>query len=56
MNNINLNGRSAIVTGGAKGIGFAIAERFLQSGAEITVWDIDQVRLAEARINATSKS
>ncbi len=37
MNNIDLQGRSAIVTGGAKGIGYAIAERFLQSGAELTV-------------------
>ena len=48
MNNIDLQGRRAIVTGGAKGIGYAIAERFLQSGAEITVWDIDAARLAEA--------
>ncbi len=48
MNNIDLNGRTAIVTGGAKGIGFAIAERFLQSGARVMVWDIDQARLADA--------
>ncbi|MFT5181518.1 MAG: NAD(P)-dependent dehydrogenase (short-subunit alcohol dehydrogenase family) [Alphaproteobacteria bacterium] len=48
MNNIDLNGRTAIVTGGAKGIGYAIAERFLRSGATVTVWDIDQARLAEA--------
>ena len=48
MNNIDLNGRTAIVTGGAKGIGYAIAERFLHSGATVTVWDIDQARLADA--------
>ena len=48
MNNIDLNGRTAIVTGGAKGIGYAIAERFLRSGASVTVWDIDQARLADA--------
>jgi 3-oxoacyl-[acyl-carrier protein] reductase len=48
MNNIDLQGRSAIVTGGAKGIGYAIAERCLQSGAVVTVWDIDQARLADA--------
>ena len=48
MNNIDLHGRSAIVTGGAKGIGYAIAERLLRSGATVTVWDIDQARLADA--------
>ena len=48
MNTIDLQGRSAIVTGGAKGIGYAIAERFAQSGARVTVWDIDQARLADA--------
>jgi 3-oxoacyl-[acyl-carrier protein] reductase len=48
MNNIDLQGRSAIVTGGAKGIGYAIGERLLQSGAAVTVWDIDAARLADA--------
>ncbi|TAM88669.1 3-oxoacyl-ACP reductase, partial [bacterium] len=33
MNQIDLNGRVAIVTGGARGIGYAIAHRLLQSGA-----------------------
>lgn len=48
MNNIDLTGRTAIVTGGAKGIGYAIAERLLQSGATVTVWDIDEARLTGA--------
>jgi len=48
MNNIDLNGRTAIVTGGAKGIGYAIAERLLRSGATVTVWDIDPDRLGQA--------
>ena len=48
MNNIDLAGRTAIVTGGAKGIGYAIAERLLRSGATVTLWDIDHARLADA--------
>jgi len=41
MNKIDLNGRSAIVTGGAQGFGRAIAERFIQSGAGVAIWDQD---------------
>lgn len=41
MNQIDLNDRHAIVTGGAKGIGQAIAARALASGARVTIWDID---------------
>jgi len=39
MNQIDLNGRRAIVTGGASGIGFAIVERLLASGAKVAIWD-----------------
>lgn len=47
-NAINLSGRKAIVTGGARGIGHAIASRLLESGAEVSLWDInsDTVTLA----------
>ncbi len=45
-NKIDLDGRFAVVTGGAQGIGRAIAERFLDSGAVVAIWDCDQV-LAE---------
>ncbi|MGB0572660.1 MAG: SDR family NAD(P)-dependent oxidoreductase [Alphaproteobacteria bacterium] len=44
MNQIDLNDRHAIVTGGAKGIGQAIAARALASGARMTIWDIDVAR------------
>ncbi|MGA2291559.1 SDR family NAD(P)-dependent oxidoreductase [Bradyrhizobium sp.] len=41
MNKIDLNGRSAVVTGGAQGFGRAIAERFVISGAKVAIWDHD---------------
>lgn len=41
-NHYDLNGRSAIITGGAQGIGAAIADRFLESGARVAIWDFDQ--------------
>jgi 3-oxoacyl-[acyl-carrier protein] reductase len=48
MNAINLKNRSAIVTGGARGIGFAIAKRMLASGAAVALWDIDATALDKA--------
>jgi len=48
MNRIDLDGRVAIVTGGAQGIGFATAQRMLGSGAKVLVWDNDVVLLAQA--------
>ena len=41
-NKIDLTGRNAVVTGGAQGIGKAIVERFLESGAAVAIWDRDQ--------------
>ena len=41
MNRIDLNERVAVVTGGASGIGWAIVERFLASGARVVIWDRD---------------
>jgi len=48
MNTLDLNGRVAIITGGARGIGFAVAQRMLKSGASVALWDIDAPRLDEA--------
>lgn len=41
MNKIDLNGRYAVVTGGAQGFGRAITERFVASGAKVAIWDQD---------------
>ena len=41
MNKIDLNGRVAIVTGGAQGFGRAIVQRFVASGAKVAIWDHD---------------
>ena len=49
MNRIDLQGRVAVVTGGAQGIGYAIAERMLASGATVALWDADGEKLAEAK-------
>ena len=54
MNRIDLEGRKAVVTGGAQGIGRAIVERFLASGAQVTIWDRD--RAAAVRLNCRSRS
>ena len=49
MNKIDLAGRVAVITGGAQGIGYAIAERMLASGASVVLWDVDAGKLAEAK-------
>jgi 3-oxoacyl-[acyl-carrier protein] reductase len=53
MNKIDLNGRAAVVTGAARGIGYAIAHRLLQSGATVSIWDIDPaaLRIAGQRLS-----
>jgi NAD(P)-dependent dehydrogenase (short-subunit alcohol dehydrogenase family) len=47
MNKYDLDGRHAVVTGGAQGIGLAITERLVQSGATVSIWDVDQDRAAQ---------
>ena len=48
-NKIDLQGRNAVVTGGAQGIGRAITERFLESGAAVAIWDRDD-KLAQQTV------
>ena len=48
MNRIDLGGRAAVVTGGARGIGFACAERMKASGAALSLWDRDGAALSDA--------
>ncbi len=43
MNKFSLNNRTAIVTGGAQGFGLAMTERFLDSGANVVIWDFDKL-------------
>jgi NAD(P)-dependent dehydrogenase (short-subunit alcohol dehydrogenase family) len=42
MNQYDLKGRQAVVTGGASGLGYAIAERLSASGAKVVIWDRDE--------------
>ena len=44
----DLNNRVAVVTGGAQGCGLAITERFIEAGAKVVIWDIDENAAKEA--------
>jgi 2-dehydro-3-deoxy-L-rhamnonate dehydrogenase (NAD+) len=55
MNSYDLTGRVAIITGAGQGIGLTVAERMLESGASVSVWDIDQ-KLLDALEQKHSKS
>lgn len=48
MNQLDLNGRHAVITGGAAGLGYAIAERTIASGGTVTLWDFDALALEKA--------
>jgi 2-dehydro-3-deoxy-L-rhamnonate dehydrogenase (NAD+) len=42
MNQLDFKGRHAVITGGATGLGYAIAQRLLASGGSVTLWDRDE--------------
>ena len=60
MNKFNLDNRTAIITGGAQGFGLAMTERFLESGANVIIWDFNKLavektikRLNNTKLNST---
>ena len=48
MNMLDMKGRHAVITGAATGLGFAIAQRMLASGARVTIWDRDVAGMSAA--------
>ena len=58
MNQIDLNGQVAVITGGAQGIGFAIASRLIKSGAKVSLWDMrdDLLQQAMSELGAAASS
>ena len=55
MNQIDLRGRNAVVTGGAQGIGLAVTKRLLASGASVAIWDQDKTTLQAAASSLSRK-
>ncbi len=49
MNQLDFKDRVAVITGGAVGIGFAVAQRLVASGAKVSLWDRDAAALAKAK-------
>ena len=48
MNHLDFNGRHAAISGGATGLGYAIAHRLIQSGGSVSLWDLDEKKAASA--------
>ena len=51
MNQLDFGNRTAVITGGAAGIGFAIAQRLVAGGAKVALWDRDPGALAKAQVS-----
>ena len=58
MIQFDLKNRVAVITGGAQGFGFSIAERFIQSGAIVIIWDLDEeaAKKAQEKLNSDNFS
>ena len=56
MIKFDIENRVAVVTGGAQGFGLAITERFIESGAKVVIWDIDENEVKKAMEKVNSKN
>ena len=56
MIKFDIKNRVAVVTGGAQGFGLAITERFIESGAKVVIWDIDENEAKKAMAKVKSKN
>ena len=56
MNQLDFKGRHAVVTGGATGLGYAIAQRLIQSGGSVTLWDRDEAAANQAAATLGSRA
>jgi NAD(P)-dependent dehydrogenase (short-subunit alcohol dehydrogenase family) len=56
MNQLDFQDRRAVVTGGATGLGFAIAQRLIQSGGAVTLWDRDVATAKSAALSLGAKA
>ncbi|MDC3126400.1 SDR family oxidoreductase [Candidatus Pelagibacter sp.] len=56
MIKFDIENRVAVVTGGAQGFGLAITERFIESGAKVVIWDIDENEAKKAIEKVKSKN
>jgi 3-oxoacyl-[acyl-carrier protein] reductase len=56
MNQLDFAGRHAVITGGATGLGFGIAQRLVASGGSVTLWDRDEAAAAQAAASLGAKA
>ena len=56
MNQLDFNGRHAVVTGGATGLGYGIAKRLIASGGSVTIWDRDSEAASKAAWSLGAKA
>ena len=56
MNKFDLKNKTAIITGGAQGFGLDIAKKFLDFGAKVRLWDIDENELKKAKKEISSEN